>query len=129
RKASAAWIWGRQCVGSLHQATHCRNVHEHKTSWTALRSRRPAGRRQESKLLESVRVAFESVAATDAIEQIDVTVVFPCLNEKDAVGLCVAQAIEAMSRGGLRGEVLVVDNGSTDGSADVAAAACARVIR
>ena len=60
---------------------------------------------------------------------IEVTVVLPCLNEKDAVGLCVKQAIEVMAEAGIAGEVVVVDNGSTDGSAEVATAAGARVIR
>lgn len=52
----------------------------------------------------------------------------PCLNERDAVGLCVSQAIDAMKGGAIEGEVLVVDNGSTDGSTEVAGAAGARVI-
>ena len=57
-----------------------------------------------------------------------VAVVLPCLDERDAVGLCVRQARDALAAGGLDGEVIVVDNGSTDGSAEVAAAAGARVI-
>ena len=44
---------------------------------------------------------------------VDVTVVLPCLNERDAVGLCVAQAIDAMKKAGLDNEVVMVDNGST----------------
>jgi uncharacterized membrane protein len=59
---------------------------------------------------------------------IEVTVVFPCLNEHEAVGLCVTQALEAMRGGGIAGEVVVVDNGSTDGSAEIAEAGGARVI-
>jgi glycosyltransferase involved in cell wall biosynthesis len=74
-------------------------------------------------------VVFDSLGDVDVACDLDVTVVFPCFNEKDAVGLCVAQAREAMETHGLRGEVLVVDNGSTDGSADIAAAAGARVVR
>jgi glycosyltransferase involved in cell wall biosynthesis len=57
-----------------------------------------------------------------------VTLVLPCLNERDAVGLCVGQALDAFRSGGIVGEVLVVDNGSSDGSAEVAAAAGARVV-
>jgi Glycosyl transferase family 2 len=55
-------------------------------------------------------------------------VVLPCLNEGEAVGLCVRQARDALAAAGLDGEVIVVDNGSMDGSAEVAAAAGARVI-
>jgi hypothetical protein len=57
-----------------------------------------------------------------------VAVVLPCLDEHEAVGLCVRQAREALADGGLDGEVIVVDNGSTDASVEVAAAAGARVI-
>lgn len=57
-----------------------------------------------------------------------VAVVLPCLNEQEAVGLCVRQARDALRAGRLDGEVLVVDNGSTDNSVEVATAAGARVI-
>ena len=52
----------------------------------------------------------------------------PCLDEAAVVGVCVARALSALAGLGLPGEVVVVDNGSRDGSADVAAAAGARVI-
>lgn len=57
-----------------------------------------------------------------------VSVVLPCLNEAASVGQCVSEALHAMDGDGLDGEVVVVDNGSTDGSADVAAAHGARVV-
>jgi hypothetical protein len=57
-----------------------------------------------------------------------VTVVFPCLNEEFAVGLCVERALEIMRGAGLDGSVLVVDNGSTDDSARMAIDAGAQVI-
>jgi Glycosyl transferase family 2 len=57
-----------------------------------------------------------------------VAVVLPCLDEHEAVALCVRQARDALAAGGLDGEVIVVDNGSTDGSAEAAAGAGARVI-
>jgi Glycosyl transferase family 2 len=59
---------------------------------------------------------------------VTVTVVFPCLNEELAVGLCVERALETMRVAGLDGSVLVVDNGSTDNSARVAMDAGAQVI-
>ena len=62
-------------------------------------------------------------------EQIVVSVVLPCLNERDTVGAVVAEALRGIERSGLAGEVVVVDNGSTDGSAEIAGAAGARVVR
>jgi glycosyltransferase involved in cell wall biosynthesis len=67
------------------------------------------------------------VSLVDRTSQ-NVTVVLPCLNEQEAVGLCVRQARDALLAGRLDGEVLVVDNGSTDHSVEVATAAGARVI-
>jgi hypothetical protein len=57
-----------------------------------------------------------------------ITVVIPCLNEEEAVGNVVDQALEGIRRSGRTGEVVVVDNGSTDRSAEVAAAHGARVV-
>ncbi|MBZ5659132.1 MAG: glycosyltransferase [Acidobacteriia bacterium] len=52
----------------------------------------------------------------------------PCLNERSTVGICVQKAMEALRRHGIRGEVIVADNGSTDGSRQIAADLGARVI-
>ena len=60
--------------------------------------------------------------------ELDVSVVIPCLDEEATVGSCVAKARSGLDRLGVRGEVIVVDNGSTDRSASVAAAAGARVV-
>lgn len=59
---------------------------------------------------------------------IDVSIVMPCLNEEEAIGRCVEEASRAIAELGLAGEVLVVDNGSSDRSVTVARAAGARVI-
>jgi len=58
----------------------------------------------------------------------DISVVMPCLDEEESVGLCVARAREGIARSGLTGEVVICDNGSTDRSVEVAAAAGARVV-
>ena len=57
-----------------------------------------------------------------------VSVVMPCLNEAETVERCVLEARSALERAGLDGEVVVADNGSTDGSRELAARAGARVV-
>jgi hypothetical protein len=57
-----------------------------------------------------------------------VSVVLPCLNEAQSIALCVSSARAGLAAAGLFGEVVVVDNGSTDGSAEIAATAGARVV-
>ena len=52
----------------------------------------------------------------------------PCLDEEQGVGVCVETALAALAAMGVAGEVVVVDNGSTDRSAEVARAAGARVV-
>jgi glycosyltransferase involved in cell wall biosynthesis len=63
-----------------------------------------------------------------AQETLDVSVVIPCLNEAETIATCVRKAKRAMERDGLDGEVVVVDNGSTDHSDLIAAAEGARVL-
>jgi len=58
----------------------------------------------------------------------EVSVVIPCLNEEHSVGTCVTKAMRSLRENGLDGEVVVVDNGSTDRSPEVAKAAGARVV-
>lgn len=65
---------------------------------------------------------------TQSPPPLDVSLVLPCLNEAATVGICVEKALRAMHQAGLNGEVVVADNGSTDGSPEIAAAAGARVI-
>jgi hypothetical protein len=59
---------------------------------------------------------------------IELSVVIPCLNEANSLAICVQKAIRAFAREGIAGEVIVSDNGSTDGSQEIAAKAGARVI-
>jgi glycosyltransferase involved in cell wall biosynthesis len=58
----------------------------------------------------------------------EISVVIPCLDEEAAVGTVVEQAWQGIEASGRTGEVIVVDNGSTDGSAAVAAGAGATVL-
>jgi glycosyltransferase involved in cell wall biosynthesis len=59
----------------------------------------------------------------------EISVVVPCLNEENAVGTVVDQAWQGIRDSGRRGEVIVVDNASTDRSAEVAAEYGAIVVR
>jgi len=52
--------------------------------------------------------------------RLDVSVVIPCLNEANSLAFCVEKAISSFRKVGLRGEVIVADNGSTDGSIEIA---------
>jgi len=61
-------------------------------------------------------------------EEIELSVVMPCLNEGATVGSCVRKALGAMRQHGIRGEVVVADNGSTDQSRQLAEEAGARVV-
>ena len=58
----------------------------------------------------------------------ELTILMPCLNEAASVVACVQEAAAYLQSRKIRGEVLVADNGSTDGSPELAAAAGARVI-
>src|ERR1700742_1327415 len=61
-------------------------------------------------------------------DEVLVSVVIPCLNEAENIEACVTAALQAIEESGLSGEVLVADNASEDGSAEIATAAGARVI-
>jgi glycosyltransferase involved in cell wall biosynthesis len=74
-------------------------------------------------------------AASDGIEPLindsatpDLSVVMPCLNESLTLGACIKKAFATMDRLRINGEVIVADNGSTDGSQTIAAQLGARVV-
>ena len=58
----------------------------------------------------------------------ELTVVMPCLNEAETVATCVTKAVKFLADSGVSGEVVLADNGSTDGSQQLAADAGARVV-
>ncbi len=61
-------------------------------------------------------------------EAVELTILMPCLNEAETVATCVTTALAWLAEHGVEGEVVVADNGSTDGSRELAADAGARVV-
>ena len=63
------------------------------------------------------------------VGDVELSIVMPCLNEAQSVGSCIAKASNFLERAGVRGEIIVADNGSTDGSIEISQSFGARVVR
>lgn len=63
----------------------------------------------------------------DAID-LELTILMPCLNEAETIAACINKAKKFLDRTGVAGEVLIADNGSTDGSQQIAQSLGARVV-
>lgn len=74
---------------------------------------------------ESVGLRRASAGDPGAVE---VSIVMPCLNERETLASCIEKAQRALTASHLNGEVIVADNGSTDGSVEIARQAGARVV-
>lgn len=61
-------------------------------------------------------------------EPIELSIIMPCLNEAETLAICIGKARGFLERAGISGEVLVADNGSSDGSPEIAEANGARVV-
>ena len=61
-------------------------------------------------------------------EPLELTIVMPCLNEAETLGTCIDKASSYLARSGISGEIIVADNGSTDGSQQIAAQHGARLV-
>jgi glycosyltransferase involved in cell wall biosynthesis len=61
-------------------------------------------------------------------EEVEVSVVMPCLNEAETLGTCIQKAQRAISEASIVGQVIIADNGSTDGSVEIAEMLGARVV-
>src|SRR5579862_2779519 len=83
--------------------------------------------------INSRRIKAHLFAKTRALapsaEQCEISIILPCLDEVDTVASCVTQALKTLKELRIVGEVLVVDNDSSDGSAETARRAGARVVR
>ena len=69
-----------------------------------------------------------SSAPSSAPPECELSVVMPCLNEADTIEVCVSKALRAIEAAGLDAEVVIADNGSTDGSQRLAEKLGARVV-
>jgi glycosyltransferase involved in cell wall biosynthesis len=65
---------------------------------------------------------------TPATQSLELTILMPCLNEAETIEVCVRKARGFLERSGVKGEVLIADNGSTDGSQALAEKEGARVV-
>jgi glycosyltransferase involved in cell wall biosynthesis len=78
---------------------------------------------------EATKCAAEcETALSEPVVPPIVSIVIPCLNEAESIGHCIDQALSAFQSEGIAGEVIVSDNGSSDGSAGIAEAHGARVV-
>jgi glycosyltransferase involved in cell wall biosynthesis len=59
---------------------------------------------------------------------VELTILMPCLNEAETLETCITKASSYLERSGVNGEILIADNGSTDGSQKIAARCGARVV-
>ena len=78
-----------------------------------------------------VKVAIrpnEQGIASVGTESLELTILMPCLNEAETLAVCIDKAQAYLARTGIAGEVVIADNGSTDGSQDIAVAHGARVV-
>jgi glycosyltransferase involved in cell wall biosynthesis len=78
--------------------------------------------------MSSTTEARAETATAGRRDAVELSVVMPCLNEAATVGVCVKKVRDALERHGIRGEVIVVDNGSDDGSQQIAREAGARMV-
>lgn len=62
------------------------------------------------------------------MESVELTILMPCLNEAETIASCISKAQRFLSAENIQGEILIADNGSTDGSRDIAISHGARVI-
>jgi glycosyltransferase involved in cell wall biosynthesis len=66
--------------------------------------------------------------SSDTTSVVELSVVMPCLNEADTLATCIAKAQRALSASNIAGEIIVADNGSSDGSQAIASRLGARVV-
>jgi glycosyltransferase involved in cell wall biosynthesis len=92
----------------------------------------PVGKAQPQSVSKQVEQNLDQLASNLELLQdnstLELSIVMPCLNEADTVRACVRKAKQAIEKLGISGEVIVADNGSTDGSIEIALEEGARVV-
>ena len=71
---------------------------------------------------------MSSTASSTFESPLELTIVMPCLNEAETLATCIDKANAALRNNDIAGEVVVADNGSTDGSQQIAQEHGARLI-
>jgi glycosyltransferase involved in cell wall biosynthesis len=85
---------------------------------------------QRERYGRSLVVAGMDSGVTDTLPErpVELTIVMPCLNEAETLAVCVDKALKALHDNGIDGEVVIADNGSTDGSQSIAVEHGARLV-
>ena len=73
-------------------------------------------------------IKSEDISRSIPQSEYELSIVMPCLNEAETIGTCVEKAMAFFRRAGVVGEVVVADNGSVDGSQELAAERGARIV-
>ncbi|HEX8144161.1 MAG TPA: glycosyltransferase family 2 protein [Pyrinomonadaceae bacterium] len=81
-----------------------------------------------SEHLASANASIPTRVEDARFPELELSIVMPCLNEAETLATCIDKARRFLESAGVEGEVLIADNGSTDGSQEIAAAHGARVV-
>jgi len=70
----------------------------------------------------------QSLGSDPLSQELELTILMPCLNEAETLATCIRKARSFLTRSSLKGEILIADNGSTDGSQSIARDLAARLV-
>jgi len=71
---------------------------------------------------------MKSIKSDSGTNSVQISVVMPCLNEEQSIGICIKNAVKALDQTGQTWEIVIADNGSTDRSAEIAESLGARIV-
>lgn len=80
------------------------------------------------RMIQGTGVAEDSHSNEASGSSLELTVLMPCLNEAETLATCIRKAKGSLASSGVAGEIIVADNGSTDGSREIAVAEGARLV-